>query len=230
MDKVTSKSKLSDIVSVAQLKKKFKAYLVDQEYSDFKSSVFPRNLIFVLIMILEELLSDSLEYTVKNAVDGIYPISKQMIEMILYKSNKYDCVQKYLKKYNNTIKYHDSIFFAIKKVYDNLEVKHGSKLMIDSECRNFLSYLLLSLQYEFSDLAIKFVDYANRKTLNKEVLFRVYSSYLDKSISSKIKLKLDSMDEVIETEADENEDDTDAEETEETEETVEAVEVVEEAD
>ena len=72
--------------------------------------------------------------------------------------------------------------------------------MIDSECKNFLSFLLLSLQYEFSDLAIKFVDYANRKTLNKEVLYRVYTTYLDKSISSKIKLKLDSMDDVVEEE------------------------------
>jgi hypothetical protein len=143
MDKVTSKSKLSDIVSVAQLKKKFKAYLVDQEHSDFKSSVFPRNLIFVLIMILEELLSDSLEYIVKNETNGLYIINKYMVEMILSKTNKYDFVQKYLKKYNNTIKYHDSVFFNIKKVYDNLESKYGSKLMIDSECRNFLSYLLL---------------------------------------------------------------------------------------
>ena len=105
MDKVTSKSKLSDIVSVAQLKKKFKAYLVDQEYSDFKSSVFPRNLIFVLIMILEELTSDSLEYIVKNETNGLYVIEKRMLDMVIFKSNKYDCVQKYLKKYNNTIKY-----------------------------------------------------------------------------------------------------------------------------
>ena len=41
--------------------------------------------------------------------------------------------------------------------------------MIDSECRNFLSYLLLSLQYEFTNLAVSIVDYSNRKTLNKEV-------------------------------------------------------------
>jgi len=213
MDKVTSKSKLSDIVSVAQLKKKFKAYLVDQEHSDFKSSVFPRNLIFVLIMILEELTSDSLEYIVKNETNGLYVINKNMLDMVISKSNKYDCVQKYLKKYNSTIKYHDSIFFNIKKVFDNLESKYGSKLMIDSECKNFLSFLLLSLQYEFSDLAIKFVDYANRKTLNKEVLFRVYSSYLDKTISSKIKLKLDSMDDAVEeeVEAEDTEEEVEAE-------------------
>ena len=198
MDKVTSKSKLSDIVSVAQLKKKFKAYLTDQEHGDFKSSVFPRNLIFVLIMILEELLSDSLEYIKKNEANGLYVLDIQMIHLILSKSNKYDFLQKYLKKFNNTIKYHDSVFFNIKKVLDNLESKYGSKLMIDSESRNFVSYLLLSLQYEFTNLAITIVDYSNRKTLNKEILYRVYSFYLDKNISTKIKLKLDSMDETVE--------------------------------
>lgn len=195
MDKVSSKSKLSDIVSVAQLKKKFKAYLVDKDYADFKSSVFPRKLIYVLISVLEELLSDSLEYIVKNEVNGLYIINVDMINSVLNKSNKYDCLLKFIRKYSSTVKYQDSVFFNIKKVLDNLESKYGSKLSVNPECRNFISYLVLSLQYEFTELAINMVDYANRKTLNLEVLTKVYTFFLDKSISKQIGLKLDSIDE-----------------------------------
>ena len=50
-------------------------------------------------MILEELTSDSLEYIVKNETNGLYVINKQMLDMVISKTNKYDCVQKYLKKY-----------------------------------------------------------------------------------------------------------------------------------
>ena len=196
-NKVSSKSKLTDIISLSQLKKKFKAYLVDKNHGDFKSSIFPRNLVVVLVMILEDMISDSLEYVIKNEINGLYVVVNNMIKTVICYSDKYDLLQKYLKKYNNVVKYQDSLFFNIKKVVDNLESKYGSKLMVDPECRNFISYLLLSIQYEFTELSIIMVDYANRKTLNKDVLNRIYSLYLNKDLSSKIKLRLDSMDEII---------------------------------
>lgn len=221
MNKITSNQKINDIVSLSQLKKKFKQYLVDQDHGDFKSGIFPRNLVVVLVMLLEEVLSDSLEYVVKNETNGIYLVTSQMIKMVISLNNKYDFLQKYLKKYNNVVKYQDSLFFNIKKVLDNLESQYGSKLMIDAECKNFISYLLLSVQYEFTKVAVIMVKYANRKTLTKDVLYEIYNLFLDKDISSKLTLKLEDYNKIevesddVETETNEvevEEDDDDEEE------------------
>ena len=43
---------------------------------------------------------------------------------------------------------------------DNLETKHGLKLMIEADTKNMISYILLSLQYEIIEWGLKFVKFA----------------------------------------------------------------------
>ncbi|AYV80257.1 MAG: hypothetical protein Gaeavirus22_5 [Gaeavirus sp.] len=202
MEKVTNKHMLSEIVTMTQLKRKFKQYLTDANHPDFKSGVFPRNLVITLVMTLEEVLSDSLEFVKKHETNGLYVIDTTMINLVMLKTDKYDFATKYLRKYNKTIKYQDSLFFNYKKVTDGLEFKHGSKLMIDTECKNFLSYILLSLQYDIVDLSLLMIEQAGRKTLSKEVLARTIGYFFHNDISSKIKLRLDSLDELEEADKD----------------------------
>ena len=77
-------------------------------------------------------------------------------------------------------------------LFDNLESKYGDKLMIDSEARNYISYILMSLQYDISDLCLKVIKYANKKTLNNNVLMVILSNYMTDDIITKFRLKLDS--------------------------------------
>jgi hypothetical protein len=192
MSKVENKCALSDIVVTSILKRKFKQYLTDAGYQDYRSTVFPKYLVVSLVMVLEELLSDCIEYVKKHETNGLYVIDQSMCLMILNKNNKYDVMLKYVKKYNSTVKYQDSVFFNYKKVVDSLESKYGDKLMIDQEARNFISYLLLSLQYELTELSLIMIVYSNRKSLSSDSLLCSYS-FLFKELYSKIKLKLDSM-------------------------------------
>jgi hypothetical protein len=188
---VNNKLKINEYVSISQLKKKLKAYLVDQGYSEFKTSIFAQGLIISLVMILEELILDCLK-NIKKDESGLYIINTLILKNILYESDKYSFCLKYIRKYNHIIKYHDSILFNIKKVMDNLETKHGSKLMIDSESTNMICYMILGLQYDLINLSLKMVKYANRKTLNNLVLELSCQYLMSDDFSSKIKLKLDS--------------------------------------
>ena len=189
---INNKLKINEYVSVSQLKRKLKIYLVEQGYSEFKTSVFAQGLIISLVIVLEELISDCLK-SVKKDNSGLYTINSLILKNVLYETDKYSFCLKYLRKYNNVIKYHDSVLFNIKKVMDNLEIKHGSKLMIDSESKNMICYMILGLQYDLIELSLKMVKYANRKTLNNLVLEIVCQYLMSDDFSSKIKLKLDSV-------------------------------------
>jgi hypothetical protein len=182
----SNKLKINEYVSINQLKKKLKNYLSEQGYSEFKPSIFSKGLIVTLVMILEEIISDSIKNVLKDKT-GLYTINNLILKNLFNESDKYYFVNKYQKKYNSVIRYHESIFFNIKKVMDNLETKHGSKLMIDQESRNYICYLILNLQYDIVDLALKMVKYSNRKTLNNNVLeiinFQAFYLSLYKSIS-----------------------------------------------
>jgi hypothetical protein len=189
---INNKLKINEYVSVSQLKRKLKAYLIEQGYSEFKTSVFAQGLIISLVIVLEELISDCLK-SVKKDNSGLYTINSLILKNVLYETDKYSFCLKYLRKYNHVIKYHDSVLFNIKKVMDNLEIKHGSKLMIDSESKNMICYMILGLQYDLIELSLKMVKYANRKTLNNLVLEIVCQYLMSDDFSSKIKLKLDSV-------------------------------------
>ena len=198
-----NKLKIQDYVSINQLKKKIKNYLIDQGYSEFKPSIFSKGLVIVLVMVLEEIIFDCLKNITKEKT-GLYCINSLILKNLLNESDKFNFVFKYLRQYNSVIKYHDSVFFNINKVMDNLEIKHGSKLMIDSESKNMINYLILNLQYDILTLSILLVKNANRKTLNNQVLELSNSFILSHELNSKIKLKLDSYNIINEIEEEED--------------------------
>lgn len=206
MSQVTNSLSTSEYVSNAQLKKKLKSYLNDINCSDFKISSYGKGLILTLVTIMEELLSDSLKHVTKNETDGLYKITPLLLNTVINDGSKYGFMLKYIKNYNSTAKYHDSVFFNFKKVIDNLESKYGSKLMVTVEASNLVSWIILSLQYELTDLSVRMVKYAKKRTLNIRVLISSSGFIFSEEIANKIELKLDSIDEEknIEVEADED--------------------------
>jgi len=203
---------MSEYVVLSQLKKKMKNYLIDINCDNFKQSNFSKGLVLSLVMILEELLNDSLKHVVKNEINGLYKISPLVINTTINEYSKYNFIYKYLKSYNQIVKYHDSVFFNIKKVLDNLESKHGSKLMVETESKNILSYIILSIQYDLINLTVNMVKYSKKRTLSSVPLLFSIKFLIHEDISSKIELKLDSMeDKNIEVEEDKEKDTEDEE-------------------
>ena len=220
----TNKLKINEYISMAQLKRRVKNHLIELGYSEFKPSIFSKGLVICLVMILEEMLTDCIQYIDKNKLNGLYTIDNLKFNFMLNENDKYDFCLKYKNKYNKKIKYHESLFFNIYKVMNNLESKHGDKLMIDSEVRNLICYYLLCLQYEIIELSLKVIKYCNKKTLNNNILLIILEHYISEETINKIKLKLDSsticrenedQDEEDEEEEEENEEDEDNEEDEE---------------
>jgi hypothetical protein len=205
MEKVNNTLKISEYVSLSQLRKKIKLYFIDIGYGECKPSIFSQGLVLLLVMVIEEMLSDCLKDVTKHETNGLYLLTPMILRNLISESSKYDFALRHIKKYNSSIKYNDSVFFNIKKVLDNLESKYGSKLMIEYETRNLLSYVILSLQYDLINLALQFIKYANKRTLNLNVLFDVSSFIISKEISLKIKLKLDSSNVEITDENDDEE-------------------------
>ena len=204
MERISNSLKINDFISVSQLKKKFKIYLEEHDCTKIKQSNFPQALVLVSVMLLEEILSDCLKYIFKHEINGLYIINSLILQTSLNETSKYDFTYKYSKKYNYKIRYADNVFFNIKKVFDNLESKYGDKLMIDVETRNYISYILMSLQYDISDLCLKVIKYANKKTLNNNVLMVILSNYMTDDIITKFRLKLDST--ITENTNDDNDD------------------------
>ena len=213
MSSISSNLNISEYVVLAQLKRKMKSYLIEEGCDKFKQSNFSKGLVISLVIVLEELLSDSLKYMVKNETDGLYKISPLIINTVINESSKYNFVLKYLKYYSQNIKYHESVFFNIKKVLDNLESKYGAKLMIESETKNLLSWIILSVQYDLINLSIIMVKYSKKRTLSIRPLIRGIEFLIHGDIYSKIDLKLDSMDEekAVEVEEEVEEDDDEKE-------------------
>lgn len=204
MSRILNGLNMSEYVILSQLKKKMKNYLIDINCDNFKQSNFSKGLVLSLVMILEELLNDSLKHVVKNEINGLYKISPLVINTTINENSKYNFIYKYLKSYNPIVKYQDSVFFNIKKVLDNLESKHGSKLMVEPESKNILSYIILSIQYDLVNLTVNMVKYSKKRTLSTVPLLFSIKFLLHEDISSKIELKLDSMeDKNIEVEDDE---------------------------
>jgi hypothetical protein len=208
---INNKLKINEYVSLAQLKRKLKAYLAEQGNSDFKPSIFAQGIVVSLVMVLEELVGDCLK-SVSKEKSGLYTINQLILSNLFGTSDKYDFVSRYMKKYSSTLRYHESVFFNISKVISGLEDKHGSKLMIDSDAKNIICYIILSLQYDIVELSVNMVKYAGRKTLNVNVLDIVCSYILSNDISNKIKLKLDSINISTNEEVEEVEDENDGNE------------------
>ena len=190
MDKITG-YKMTDYCSVSQIKKRLKNYLKDTNCSEYKINNFGQSLVLTLVSILEELIMDSLQYVSKHDKTGLYSINILILRLLVNESSKYNFTLKYLKKFEQKLSYHDSLFFNMKKVLDLLEKNLGDKLMLEIEAKNFISYILLSIQYELTDLGLLLVKYSKKKTLSKNTLINCINFMLDENITGKIKLKLD---------------------------------------
>ena len=208
--------KLTEYCSIAQLKRKFKSYLEEIDYKEFKLNNFPQYLVVSLMIVVEECVTDCLKFLVKNEENGLYVLDDKVLRLMLSETSKYDFLLKYKSKYSSSIRYNDSLFFNLSKYLVNLETKYGEKLMIDAEAKNRLCYYLIALQYEITNLSLMIVKYSNRKTLNKNVLLNCCLFLLDNELKSKIKLKFDSIgcdkeDDEVEDEVDEEVDDDEEE-------------------
>ena len=193
MEKSNNNFKLTEYCSIAQLKRKFKSYLEDINYKEFKLNNFPQCLVLSIMIVVEECITDCLKYLNKNDINGLYVLDEKILRLMLSETTKYDFLLKYKNKYSSSIRYNDSLFFNLSKYLINLETKYGEKLMVTVEARNMLCYYLISLQYDLTNLSLMIVKYSNRKTLNKTVLLNCCLFLLDIDLKSKIKLKLDSI-------------------------------------
>lgn len=204
--------KLTEYCSIAQLKRKFKSYLEEINYKEFKLNNFPQCLVVSLMIVAEECITDCLKYLVKNEQNGLYVLDDKVLRLMLSETSKYDFLLKYKSKYSSSIRYNDSLFFNLSKYLGNLETKYGEKLMVDVEAKNRLCYYLISLQYEITSLSLMIVKYSNRKTLNKTVLLNCCLFLLDAELKCKIKLKLDSFGSDKENSDNEEEEDNEVDE------------------
>ena len=100
MDKVCNNLKLTDFCSITQMKRKFKSYLEEINYKEFKLNNFPHCLVVSLVILVEECISDCLKYVIKNEVNGLYTINQQVLKLMFNETNKYDFFIKYTKKYS----------------------------------------------------------------------------------------------------------------------------------
>ena len=208
MDKVINNLKITDICTATQLKKRFKSHLNELGYSDLKVSKIPYLLIQCMIIILEDFLTNSIEHIEKNETNGLYLLKSKYLTLVF---DNYNFVNKYIKKYNKDIKYGDSIYFNINKVYTNLESKFGNKLMIENEAKNIINYVLLSVQFDLIKLSSIYLTFSGKKTFTSTLLTESVNYLIDnEELLKKITLKMDSDD--IRTEIDDTEiDDTEIE-------------------
>jgi hypothetical protein len=186
---VSNTQKLTDIVVLSHVKRRMKSFFSDKTDKKISLNMFPQFLTISMITLLEELLTDSIKYVTKSNIEGLYVIDMLIINNVI-NSNKYNIFNKYIKQYSNIL-YEDSLFFNLKKVISKLESKHGDKLMINPETRRFISFLLVSIQYDICDLALKFLLASGRVTINKNIVALANEYIIGDEINNKIKLKLD---------------------------------------
>jgi hypothetical protein len=182
---------LNNYCTLSQVKRKLKAYLCDISHEYLKINNYGQSIVFTLVDMFNEIITDSLKYVSKNDITGLYKLNTVIVKLVINEMSKYHFVLKYLPKFNTSINYQDLLLFNYKKTLQFIESKLGNKLMIEYSTLNLISYLLLSLQYDLINLSVLFVDYSKKKTLSKNTLLNSVYSLLDEELSSKIKLKLD---------------------------------------
>ena len=123
MDKIINNLKITDICTASQLKKKFKSILYEYGYTDLKVSKIPYLLIQCLIIILEDFLTNSIEYIEKNETNGLYLLKSKYLELLF---NDYNFINKYIKKYNKDIKYSEDFSPNMSLLISNDLICNGS--------------------------------------------------------------------------------------------------------
>lgn len=186
--------KMTDyFTTTSKLKKRAKLYLQTMKCEDFIQKTFAQNLVILLNIILEDLVADCLKTTGKDGKDGTYKMQVVNLKNTIMENEKYNFAILSMKKYNKSVQYADLVFFGFNNVIEMLETKFGVKLMIETECKNMLAFVISTLQYEFIDLAIKVLRFSEKKTMTENLLEFVYRYKLEDDFANKIKLRLDSM-------------------------------------
>ena len=197
MDKLTNNVKMSDYAPLSQMKKKIKQFLVDKGCEDIRLDNFPQNIVISMVHILDELSTDSLKHVAKHQLNGLYTVNKLMIDLTIAEYDKYNFCHKYIKKFNPIIRYEDSLLFNLSKVLSGFELINGNKLTFDAESRNFISFIMLSFQYDMLELSVTILSYGSKKTMTKQLIVSCLKYILNNELSNRIDLKLDSLQAVI---------------------------------
>jgi hypothetical protein len=184
--------KISDYTVISQLKKKLKNYLSDMDCANFKISKFGHGIVLSMVFLLDEIFNDCIKLLEKDNT-GLYIINKLVFNNCI-NSEKYDFFLQYTRKYSTTIRYKDSLLFNYDKALTHLESIHGEKIMIESDTKNKIAYLLLSLQYDLISLCISVTKLSGRKTLGiKSLLVGLKHIVKNDDFFAKINIKLDSI-------------------------------------
>lgn len=193
---------IANCTNVSNMKKKIKSFLNDKNCADIRMSNFPSCLAMTLNVILDEIAINTLKYATKHPTNGLYTINTLMLMSALNEDNKFDFYSKYHRKYNSVVKYEDNLIFNISKVISNFELDNGNKLLFDSECKNYLAYLLMSLQYDMLELSIVILRASGIKTMTKQLMVNIINYLIHSDVANRICLKLDSLNEAKEESVD----------------------------
>lgn len=154
---------LNNYCTLSQVKRKLKSYLCDISHEYIKINNYGQSIVFTLVDMFNEIITDSLKYVSKNDITGLYKLNTVIVKLVINEMSKYHFLLKYLPKFNTSINYQDLLLFNYKKTLQFIESKLGNKLMIEFSTLNLISYLLLSLQYDLINLSVLFVDYSKKK-------------------------------------------------------------------
>jgi hypothetical protein len=195
-----------DIGSKTQIKRKFKDYLNSINNVGLKQNKFSLYLSNILVILLDDMVLESISYIEKDNITGIYLVKLDYIKFILLNNSKYDFINKYVKSYSSTIRYQENLYFNIEKVYKNLDEKYGKKMMLDNQVKNFLNYILVSIQYDITNFSCVLLNFSSKKTFSKDLLIEsikyiIHNDY----IFNRMILKLDSYNEIKSDDKEDNE-------------------------
>jgi len=175
--------------SKSVLKRNLKEYLTLKEYTNLKQNSFVFELSNVILIIMESLLKDCIEFVEKNDTNGIYNLKIDVLKLVVLE--KYDFLNKY-KSFNKLLFYKNNIFCNIDLLYLYIENLIGNKLMIDNMTKNYINYLLMSFQYDVVNLSCLCIDYSGKKTLSSKLLLTTLKYFIDnQNLFNLINLKLD---------------------------------------
>ena len=175
--------------SKAVLKRNLKEYLTLNGYTNLKQNSFVFELTNVILIIMESLLKQCIEFVEKNETNGIYNLKMDVLKIVVLEN--FEFLNKY-KSFNNLILYKNNMFFNIDLLYTYVENIIGNKLMIDNMTKNYINFLLMSFQYDVVNLSCLCIDYSGRKTLSSKLLLTTLNFFIEnKNLFNLINIKLD---------------------------------------
>lgn len=195
MDKITNTQTIATITNMTNVKRKIKTFLSEKDCADIRLGVFPQCLIATLYMVLDDIATNTIQYAVKHQTNGLYVVSMPMLLATLNGAIQFGFHNKYSRKYDPMVKYEDNLIFGLTKVMTSYEFINGTKLSFDVECKNYLAFIMMSLQYDVLELSILCMRTGGVKTMSKQLMMSIAGYVFGTELSNKITIKLDCMNE-----------------------------------